>query len=86
MSNSAPRPKRFLDGKVLILKLTRMKNLKTLGVLVVMCGSLGSCGIPMSAVRSAQTMIKSVPPATVRTVQNASKAIVSTASDPFGPS
>ena len=67
------------------MKLTRMKNLKTLGVMVLMCGSLGSCGIPMSAVRSVQTMIKSVPPATVRTVQNTSKALVSTASDPFGP-
>jgi hypothetical protein len=30
-------------------------------------------------------MIKSVPPATVKTVQNTSKALVSTASDPFGP-
>ena len=70
---------------MLILKLTRMKILKTLGVLIVMCGSLGSCGIPMSTVRSVQTMIKSVPPATVRTVQNTSKALVSTASDPFGP-
>jgi hypothetical protein len=31
-------------------------------------------------------MINAVPPATVKTVQNTSKALVSTASDPFGSS
>jgi hypothetical protein len=65
--------------------MTRMKNLKMMGALVVMCGALGSCGIPMSAVRSAQNMVRSVPPATVRTVQNASQALMTTANDPFGP-
>jgi hypothetical protein len=64
-SNYAPGLKRFLDGKARILKLARMKNLKMLAALAVMCGALGSCGIPMSAVRSAQSLIRNVPAATV---------------------
>jgi hypothetical protein len=61
--------KRLLDDEGGILKLARMKNLKMLGALVVMCGMLGSCGIPMSA---------------VRTAQNTAKSLVSTASNPLG--
>ncbi|QTN31390.1 hypothetical protein HZ994_03285 [Akkermansiaceae bacterium] len=43
-----------------------MKNLLKFGALVVMGGMLGSCGIPMSAVRTAQNTVKSA----VTTVQN----------------
>lgn len=60
--------KRFLDDARRIKKLARMKNLKMLGALVVLCGMLGSCGIPM---------------ATVRTAQNTAKSLVSLASNPM---
>lgn len=56
--------KRFLDDQGGKSKLARMKNLKLLGALVVMCAMLGSCGIPM---------------ATVRTLQNTGSALVSAA-------
>ncbi len=46
--------KRFLDVEGRNLKITRMKNLMRLGVLAAMCGMLGSCGIPMAAVRTVQ--------------------------------
>jgi hypothetical protein len=52
--------KRFLDDACKILKLSRMKNLKMLGALVVLCGMLGSCGIPMASVRTAQNTAKSL--------------------------
>jgi len=52
--------KRFLDDKGSILKLARMKNLMKLGVLVAMCGMLGSCGIPMAAVRTAQSTARTL--------------------------
>jgi hypothetical protein len=52
--------KRFLDDRSGKLKLARMKNLKKLGVLVAMCGMLGSCGIPMATVRTAQNTARTV--------------------------
>lgn len=36
-----------------------MKNLLKLGALLVMGGILGSCGIPMATVRTAQSTVKS---------------------------
>ena len=50
----------FLDDACKIMKLARMKNLKMLGALVVLCGMLGSCGIPMATVRTAQNTVKSL--------------------------
>ena len=50
----SPQMKRFLDDPGGIRKLARMKNLKMLGVLVAMCGMLGSCGIPMASIRTLQ--------------------------------
>lgn len=44
--------KAFLDDEGGILKIARMKNLKMLGALVLLCGTLGSCGVPMAAVRT----------------------------------
>ena len=52
--------KRFLDDGDRIMKLARMKNMKMIGVLVMMCGTLGSCGIPMATVRTAQNTVKSL--------------------------
>ena len=51
--------KGFLDGVARIEKLAGMKNLSKLGMLLVLSGMLGSCGIPMAAVRTAQNTIKS---------------------------
>jgi hypothetical protein len=65
----AIRMKRFLDDEWLIVKLAGMKNLTKLAALVVISGMLGSCGIPMAAVRTAQS--------TART-------LVSTAQSPLG--
>jgi hypothetical protein len=52
--------KRFLDDMGGKLKLARMKNLKMLAILIAMCGMLGSCGIPMSALRTVQNTASSV--------------------------
>lgn len=52
--------KRFLDDGSRIMKLARMKNLKLLGTLIVVCGMLGSCGIPMAAVRTAQNTARTL--------------------------
>jgi len=62
----AIRMKRFLDDKGLIEKLAGMKNLTKLAALVVLSGMLGSCAIPMAAVRTAQTTVKTA----VATAQN----------------
>lgn len=45
--------KRFLDVEGKTLKIPQMKNLMRLGVLVALCGMLGSCGLPMAVVRTA---------------------------------
>lgn len=58
--------KGFLDGVALIERLAGMKNLLKLGTLLVLSGMLGSCGIPMAAVRTVQNTIKSA----AQTVQN----------------
>jgi hypothetical protein len=49
-----------------IEKLAGMKNLLKLGVLLVLSGMLGSCGIPMAAVRTAQSTVRSA----IATAQN----------------
>jgi hypothetical protein len=41
------------------LKLARMKNLKMLVALVLLCGMLGSCGIPMATVRTVENTVAS---------------------------
>jgi len=61
--------KPFLDGIVRFETLVPMKNLLKLGVLLAISGLFSSCGIPMSA---------------VRTAQNTMKSLVSTASNPLG--
>lgn len=52
--------KRFLDVEGRNLKLLRMKNLMKLGVLVALCGMLGSCGLPMASVRTAQNTARTL--------------------------
>ena len=61
--------KGFLDDEAGIVKLAGMKNLFKLATLLVLCGMLGSCGIPMSA---------------VRTVQNTARSAISTVQNPLG--
>ncbi len=58
--------KGFLDDAPRIEKLAGMKNLLKFGALLVMSGMLGSCGIPMATVRTAQNTVKSA----VATAQN----------------
>lgn len=61
--------KPFLDGLLSFERLSAMKNLLKLGVLLTVSGLFSSCGIPMSAVRTAQNSVKS---------------LVSAASNPLG--
>lgn len=58
--------KGFLDDGAGIVKLAGMKNLFKLAALLVLGGMLGSCGIPMSAVRTVQNTARSA----ITTIQN----------------
>jgi len=52
MSRGGWIAKGFLDDRGGILKLARMKNLKMLAALVLLCGTAVSCGVPMATLRS----------------------------------